>query len=105
MLESNFLDQISINSYDILTIERLKNNGGNNKKLKKNIVRLYNCYVLSQNQNQDNLSFQIKKRLNNKIAELNELEGGGILLKLQIFLKDTIKDTIQNKIIPFIYKN
>jgi len=106
MSESDTLDTNNIlttlDTNNILTIERLKNNGGNNKKLKKNIVRLYNCYVLSQNQNQDNLSFQIKKKLNNKIAELNELEGGGLLLILKKYLKDTIKDTIQNKIIPFI---
>jgi hypothetical protein len=32
-----------------------------NHSLEKNIVRLYNCYVLSQNQN-DKLSYKIKKR-------------------------------------------
>jgi hypothetical protein len=47
--------------------------GGNNKK---NIVRLYNCYVLSQNQN--DLSYKIKKKLDKKIVELKNLllEGG-----------------------------
>jgi hypothetical protein len=58
--------------------------GGNNTKadkLKKNIARLYNCYVLSQNQHggdiiDNKLSSQIKKRLDKKIAELKDLEGG-----------------------------
>jgi len=54
--------------------------GGNNanintNKLENNIARLYNCYVLLQLYNQnggiDNkLSFQVKKRLDKKIAEL-----------------------------------
>jgi hypothetical protein len=48
-----------------------------NHSLEKNIVRLYNCYVLSQNQN-DKLSYKIKKRLNKKIVELaNDFIGGG----------------------------
>ena len=55
--------------------------GGNNKKkLKKNIIRLYNCYILSQNQNggaNNKLSFLIKKKLDKKIAELKFIEGGG----------------------------
>ena len=47
-----------------------------NYSLEKNIVRLYNCYVLSQNQN-DKLSYKIKKRLNKKIVELaNDFIGG-----------------------------
>lgn len=56
--------------------------GGNNKKkLKKNITRLYNCYILSLNQNggsiiHNELSLKIKKRLNKKITELKNLEGG-----------------------------
>jgi hypothetical protein len=75
------------NSNDIQNIEKLINNyynnyllqNGGNNKLEKNIVRLYNCYVLSQNQNQDKLSLQIKTRLDNKITELaNELIGGEI---------------------------
>ena len=57
------------NSNDIHTIEKLINNyyynnllqkGGNNK-LDKNIVRLYNCYVLSQNQNQDKLRSELAR--------------------------------------------
>ena len=73
------------NNDNLQTIEKLINNyynnnllqkGGNNK-LDKNIVRLYNCYVLSQNQNQDKLSLQIKTRLDNKIIKLaDELIGG-----------------------------
>ena len=53
--------------------------GGNKKKLKKNIIRLYNCYILSQNQNggtNNKLSLTIKKRLDKKITELKNLEGG-----------------------------
>jgi len=56
--------------------------GGNNKKkLKKNIIRLYNCYILSQNQNggaNNKLSLIIKKRLDKKISELKNLEGGTV---------------------------
>jgi hypothetical protein len=55
--------------------------GGNKKKLKKNIIRLYNCYILSQNQNggaDNKLSLTIKKRLDKKITELKNLEGGGL---------------------------
>ena len=48
----------------------------NNNKLERNIIRLFNCYVLSQNQN-DKLSYKIKKRLNKKIVELaNDFIGG-----------------------------
>jgi hypothetical protein len=61
MSESDTLDNITLESDDILTIERFENdycnhknnlllrnyNGGNDTyKLKKNIRRLYNCYVL-----------------------------------------------------------
>ena len=87
MSESDSLDHITLDSDDILTIERFENNyynhkkniiqngGNNNKKLENNIIRLYNCYVLSENQ--DKLSLQIKKRLDNKIVELaNNLIGG-----------------------------
>ena len=57
-----------------------KKGGYNKKKLKKNIMRLYNCYILSQNQNggaKNKLSFIIKKKLDKKIAELKFIEGGG----------------------------
>jgi hypothetical protein len=77
MSNSNYIQNIEklINNY---YNNYLLQNGGNNK-LEKNIVRLYNCYVLSQNQNQDKLSLQIKTRLDNKITELaNELIGGEI---------------------------
>jgi hypothetical protein len=128
MIKSDSLDNITLDSNDILTIERFENNyynhknniiqnGGstntNNKrdKLKKNIARLYNCYVLLQLYNQnggDNnnyLSSQIKKRLHKKITELNELEGGiSIKEKIQDYLKKKIKDTINYIIIPFIKK-
>ena len=70
--------------------------GGIKKKLKKNIIRLYNCYVLSQNQNQDKLSFIIKKRLDNKIMELKNLEGGTY---------DELELTIKNKLINEIFNN
>jgi hypothetical protein len=60
--------------------QKTVHSGGNNAnintdKLEKNIARLYNCYVLLQLYNQnggiDNkLSFQVKKRLDKKIAEL-----------------------------------
>jgi hypothetical protein len=44
-----------------------------------NIVRLYDCYVLSQNLNggvNNELSLKIKKKLDKKIAELKNSEGG-----------------------------
>ena len=78
--------------------------GGIKKKLKKNIIRLYNCYVLSQNQNQDKLSFIIKKRLDNKIIELKNLEGGTydeLLIKnklIEIIFNNLDKSDIQQQI-------
>jgi hypothetical protein len=116
MIKSDSLDYITLDSYEIKDIENFENNyynhknylllqnqnGGNIQKLKKNIGRLYNCYVLSQNQNQYELSFKIKKRLNKKITELNELEGGDIFIRIKNFLKDKIKNRIEEKIIPFI---
>ena len=98
MTERDSLDNITLDSDDIRSIERFENNyynrknnilqnGGNanTNKLEKNIKRLYNCYVLSQNQNggaiQNELSSQIKNKLDKKIAELivhnYDLEGGG----------------------------
>ena len=44
-----------------------------------NIVRLYDCYVLSQNLNggmNNELSLKIKKKLDKKIAELKNSDGG-----------------------------
>ena len=95
MIKSN-----PVNSDKITNIERFEKkyynhtkkmiqNGGNSNinKLNKNIQRLYNCYVLSQNQNggvDNELSLQIKKRLDKKIAELNELEGGLLDIKAYI---------------------
>jgi len=111
-MKSDSLDNISLDSDDIRSIERFENNyynhknnilqNGGSNKLEKNIVRLFNCYVLSLNQNggaiiHDDLSSQIKQRLNKKIVELsNDFIGGGIL---DIFLSDSyIKDQIINKI-------
>ena len=77
-----------------MTKSILNNDDIKNNKLKKNIRRLFNCYILSQNQNGGNnnnnnnnndLSIQIKKKLDKKIAELitrltpnKDLEGGVI---------------------------
>jgi hypothetical protein len=81
MIESDSLDRITINSNDILTFENNYYNHKNDNKLEKNIIRLFNSYLLSQNQNggnNNNLSSQIKKRLYKKIVELgkNFIEGG-----------------------------
>jgi hypothetical protein len=106
MTESDTLDHITLDSDNILSIERFENNyynhknklsqnqnGGNDTyKLKKNIRRLYNCYVLSQNLNQDKMSSKIKKRLDKKLYELKFLEGGGKLII------DITKNTINNYI-------
>ena len=116
MIKSDSLDRITLDSYEIKDIENFENNyynhknylllqnhnGGNIQKLEKNIARLYNCYVLSQNQNQYELSYKIKKRLNKKITELNELEGGEYFITIKEFLKKKIKNRIEEKIIPFI---
>ena len=89
MTKSDSLDYITLDSYEIKNIENFEKNyynhknniiqkGGNNK-LEKNILRLYNCYILSKNQNggNNNLSLQIKKRLDKKINKLaNNLIGG-----------------------------
>ena len=73
-----------------------KSGGGNNKKkLKKNIIRLYNCYILSQNQNggaNNKLSLIIKKRLDKKIIELKNLEGGTDDEEYIFFLKNLKKN-------------
>lgn len=77
-----------------------------NHSLEKNIVRLYNCYVLSQNQNggNDELSFIIKKRLDKKIVELKNLEGGTfneetIKIKLvELILQQLANTDIQQKV-------
>jgi hypothetical protein len=89
MTKSDSLDHITLDSYEIKNIENFEKNyynhknniiqkGGNNK-LEKNILRLYNCFILSKNQNggNDNLSLQIKKKLDKKINKLaNNLIGG-----------------------------
>jgi hypothetical protein len=65
MIKNNLL-----HNNDISNIERFEHK---NNKLKKNIERLFNCYVLSLNQNggvNNELSLQIKKRLDKKITEL-----------------------------------
>ena len=102
MTKSDSLDNITLDSDDIKTIKRFENNyynhkknilqyGGSDNKLEKNIVRLFTCYLLSQNQigggKKSNLTNIIKTRLDNKIIELivhnnyfnvlNDLEGGG----------------------------
>ena len=64
--------------------------GNNNKILKKNRVRLYNQYLLSQDQN--NLSYKIKKKLDKKISELKNFEGG-----VNDFLIKQFVDTLKSK--------
>jgi hypothetical protein len=99
MIKSDSLDNITLDSDDIKTIERFENNyynhknklqNGGNNKLENNIVRLFNYYLLSQNQigggYNGNLTNIIQTRLDNKIAELiinsnyfnlaNNFEGG-----------------------------
>jgi hypothetical protein len=87
MTKSDSLDNITLDSDEIRTIERFETNYHNHKKNKlqnggmllgnnklvRNIERLYNCYVLLQNQNGGNNNDLtiIKKKLHNKIAELN----------------------------------
>jgi hypothetical protein len=79
----------------------------NNNKLETNIIRLFNCYVLSQNQN-DKLSYKIKKRLNNKFGELiiyyNNLEGGTGLEMIPLVAIPSISFII-NEIMDEINKN
>ena len=102
MTKSDSLDNITLDSDDIRTIERFENNyynrknnilqNGGSNKLEKNIKRLYNCYVLSQNQNggdnNNELSSQVKKRLDKKIGELiahnYDLEGGETIVTVAI---------------------
>jgi hypothetical protein len=75
-------------------------NGGNNKKiLKKDIVKLYNYYLLLQDQN--NLSYLIKKKLDKKIAELKNLEGGSN----DIFIKEFIKNLNSRYVNDFLLRN
>ena len=81
--------------------------GGNKKKLKKNIIRLYNCYILSQNQNggtNNKLSLTIKKRLDKKITELKNLEGGNV--SKQLLLKNDVQTDheISNNFLKAILK-
>ena len=87
MTKSDSLDNITLDSDDMKTIERFENNyynhkknllqnGGTNSstnKLNKNIVRLFNYYVLSTNKNgrDSDLTSRIKNKLNKKITELN----------------------------------
>jgi hypothetical protein len=83
--------------------------GGNKKKLKKNIIRLYNCYILSQNQNggtNNKLSLTIKKRLDKKITELKNLEGGyaskRLLLKNDVQTDHEISDNFLKAILKIL---
>jgi len=82
MLESDSLNQKSINSYE----NNIMQNGGNdNNKLK----RLFNCYILSLNQNggKDNkLSSIIKKKLDKKLKNYYIGEGGVDPLTTGVFL-------------------
>ena len=123
MIKSDSLDHITLDSANIQSIERFENNyynhknnllqnGGNIQKLEKNIVRLYNCYVLSQNQKQDELSSKIKRRLDKKMETINNVYiGGDTMDKIKLFFATTgqIKDGIiksidnnKNKIIDSI---
>lgn len=70
--------------------------GGNNK-LEKNILRLYNCFILSKNQNggNDNLSLQIKKKLANNLI-------GGIIKEEDIISSNN--GQITNMLIAYIRK-
>jgi ribosomal protein S24E len=92
--------------------------GSNNKKkLKKNITRLYNFYILSLNQNggtkiHNELSLKIKKRLNKKITELKNLEGGSssedfyneLLKKTELVIRtdDEVKVYLKKSLRPII---
>jgi hypothetical protein len=114
MTKSDSLDNITLDSDDIRTIERFENNyynrknnvlqNGDSKKLVKNIVRLYNCYLLSQNQN-GGLSSQIKTKLDKKIAELivynYDLEGG---VAIEDRIKNSLESLVNDSIMPFIVK-
>jgi hypothetical protein len=126
MTKSDSLDNITLDSYEIKNIENFEKNyynhknnrlqnGGNNNKLEKNIIRLYNCYVLSQNQNggnKNNLSLQIKKRFdkkidiltNNLIGGVGGINNGMISDKLKEYIKDNILPKIKTEIIPEISK-
>jgi hypothetical protein len=86
--------------------EKKNLSGGNNKrdKLEKNIKRLYNCYILSQNlnggDNNNELSFQIKKRLDNKIAQLSkELEGGIAVETVTVVITAAMIEAINTAVI------
>jgi hypothetical protein len=115
------LDNISLDSDDIRTIERFENNyynhknnvlqNGGSNKLEKNIERLFNCYVLSLNQNggKDNkISSLIKKKLDKKLK--NNLEGGlidpvtaGATAAAAYFVSHSIGTTV-NEIVRIIAK-
>jgi hypothetical protein len=86
MIKSDSLDNITLDSDEIRNIERFENNyyshkknilqnGGNKtNKLVKDIEKLNYYYLLSLQQNGGGnikLTAQIKKRLDNKIAKLN----------------------------------
>lgn len=119
MTKSDSLDNITLDSDEIRTIEKFENNyykykktklqNGGNYKLETNIGRLFSCYLLSKNQqygggqNNSNLTNSIQNRLNNKIAELIvhknyfnvNLEGGNV---------DMIEKTIKNTAYEYIKK-
>ena len=127
MTKSDSLDNITLDSDDIRTIERIENNYNNHKKnnlqiggeykLEKNIERLFDCYVLSKNQIggwNDNINTKIETRLNKKIAELiinknyfnvlTHLEGGimdttKIENDIKMAFYDYIKKIINTKLI------
>lgn len=82
------------------TLQRFKPDINTNKF--KKIVRLYNCYILLQNQNSsmyNNLYFLIKQKLNKNIAELE----GGVFIESALII--SIIHTIINHIYYEIQKN
>jgi hypothetical protein len=123
MTGSDSLDKITLDSDDMRTIERFENNyynrknnvlqNGGSAKLEKNIERLFNCYVLSVNQNggEDNeMSSQIKQRLYNKTAELivhknysKDLQGGYLIqFDVDSLITPLVQRYIETELVPKI---
>jgi len=121
MTISDSLDNITLDSNDIQSIERFENNyfnykkniiqnGGIDKeKLNKNIQRLYNCYVLSQNLSggvNNKLSLQIKNRLDKKTTELKNLEGGdAVIIPFLIVIGLKILNDLTNSFVAKLIEN
>jgi hypothetical protein len=106
MTKTDSLDNITLDSDEIRTIERFENNYYNHKKnpfqnggiykLEKNIGRLFECYILSQNQiggGDIKLTNSIENKLNKNIIKLIlqknliNLEGGMSLEELENNIK------------------